>query len=182
MGRFTDWTELVGQNINRWNVIALAEKDKRGRARFLCRCECGTERIVSGHNLKRNKSKSCGCYEKELRESRVGPASANWKGGKHYHPGGYVIVTNQDYPGRKRNSRAFEHRVVMTRHLGRPLHKGESVHHKNGVRDDNRIENLELWTKCQPTGKRVQDLVKWAKELLSTYEPEALNDSLNYRR
>jgi len=81
----------------------------------------------------------------------------------------YKMVFRPEHPNSTKDGYILEHRLIMSQHLGRPLVEGENVHHKNGDRRDNRIENLELWSEVQPSGQRIEDKLRWAYEIIDLY-------------
>jgi hypothetical protein len=124
-----------------------------------------------------------------LRDRNAPTAAKCYKDGKIKLHGGYVgILLRPGDPlysmvarspaSMKLGGYAPEHRIVVARALGRPLERFENVHHKNGIRDDNRPENLELWTKPQPIGQRPEDLVSW----VVFHYPELVDAELRMRK
>lgn len=83
---------------------------------------------------------------------------------------GYICVYMPSHPNAMPSTGLiYEHRLVMSEYLGRLLNSNENVHHINGDRTDNRIENLELWNISQPSGQRVDDKISWAISFLKDY-------------
>lgn len=80
--------------------------------------------------------------------SQYGSANPNWRGGRPTFKTGYVYILDHTHPNKDNRGYVPEHVWVMTKHLGRPLIKSEIVHHINGIKNDNRIENLILMTRA----------------------------------
>lgn len=161
---------MLGQTFGRWTVLQRARNDSHRSAFWLCRCACGSERSVRATSLRCGISESCGCLRREVSLSNRGHKAPGWKGGKTKSSSGYVLVQSPLHPAAQANGYVPEHRLAMEQIIGRPLLPEETVHHKNGIRTDNRPENLELWSSRQPKGQRVTDLVAWAEEILSLYD------------
>jgi hypothetical protein len=131
-------------------------------------CErCG--RLFVGYPIKRGSkkptrhcSRECGLKASYARAEHPmgwrGERSRHWRGGKIKRRG-YVLVNAPDHPSLAGTQRRYvlEHRLVMEKVLGRYLESHEQVHHKNGMRDDNSPENLELWHLQQPPGQRAHE-------------------------
>ena len=103
---------------------------------------------------------------KNISDSLIGHTNSvldknpNWKGGRTKDGYGYIMVRIGN------NKRRREHIVVMEQHLGRSLTKNERIHHKNGIRDDNRIENLQLFESNSAHIKYEQKLNTFIKQLM----------------
>lgn len=156
---------LIGQCFGRWTVIEFVEWRKH-HPFYKVQCTCGTQKVVDGYNLQNGGTKSCGCLKTDMLKLRTGINNPLWKGGKRINKNGYVDVLLTAGSDKY----VSEHRVVMETHLGRPLFPDETVHHRNGIRHDNRIENLELKASSHGKGQTIPDLISWAKEILQRYE------------
>lgn len=165
MERGIDYT---GQRFGCLVAVKRVHHQKKGRktvAYWECVCDCGkTKHKVTAGNLRQGKVKTCGC-----RMNVKGENAYNWTGGVKYDSAGYKYLYRPEHPNKSRKGYVAEHRLVMEQKLGRYLTRKEEVHHLNAIKDDNRPENLELWSGSHPRGARVKDLIKFAHEILDQY-------------
>ncbi len=161
--------DLMGQTFERLTVIKAINDYRGNRKGWLCECSCGSGKEVktNSYELLNGRNKSCGCLNDERRRM-TGEEANGWRGGRHYADG-YVRVYAPDHANATKSGYVFEHVKVMSDHIGRPLKKEETVHHIFGVKDDNRIECLELWSSAHPPGQRITDKIVFAKEILELY-------------
>lgn len=107
---------------------------------ILCHCGCG-KLVKLADRDGRIRKFLLDHYSQTM--DRKGDKHPHWKGGRTKDKK-YIIIKKPDHPNADKQGYVREHIYIMSEHLGRPLKKGEIVHHINGQRDDNRIENLQL--------------------------------------
>lgn len=138
--------DLTGRVFGRLTVISITNKRVHRSVCWFCRCSCGNEVIIRSDCLMTGGTKSCGCLQREITSARCkGERNHHWNGGRRTDGDGYIHIYSPNHPNKSQHNYVQEHRLVMEKHLGRHLAKEEMVHHMNGLRYDNRIENLRLF-------------------------------------
>lgn len=135
---------------------------------YNCICWCGTRMELTTHQILTYKS--CGCLAADLSRMRGEMRRARWMARGENR---YIIVRQPGHPNARASGDIPEHILVMSNYKQRPLEQDEEVHHANGIKYDNRIENLELWIKSHPAGQRVNDVIRYALEMIERYPEEA---------
>lgn len=120
------------------------------------------------------------CYHMQYRRKKMGidvntPRLVGKRNSGHIcKKDGYKLVYKPLNENSNKNGIIREHRYIMQQYIGRPLRPSETVHHVNGIRTDNRIENLELWDSSHPPGQRVEDKIQWCIEFLKVHGIQTL--------
>lgn len=160
----TAWT----WGINKRSVCCVTDCERRPHAKGMCQTHYRSARkfgpcAIDGCDRSHYAKGMCSLHYRRARGGVIalGAPMPRIAGSRVVETNGYVRIVGAGY----------EHRVVMERYLGRRLRDGENVHHRNGVRTDNRIENLELWSVSQPYGQRAIDKLAWAREIVALYGP-----------
>ena len=156
--------DIIGKKFGRLTVLKknydyITPSTNRKKLRFECKCECGNISYPTKNKLVKGLTLSCGCYRKD----RLGDNNPCWRGGKYKDKNGYYCV-------RMNGVYVFEHRHIWEQHYGVKLKPHQNIHHINGIRTDNRIENLELWDTLQPRGQRIEDKILFYKKLYDEYK------------
>ena len=117
--------KIAGKKFGRLTVIKLAYVKKGRGAFWLCKCDCGKNKVVCSGSLRSGMTHSCGCLKREMLQKRnktyIGENNPFWKGGRRLTKAGYVTLRMPAHPNAQSDGRVKEHVYVMSKHLGRPL-------------------------------------------------------------
>lgn len=161
MGKTKD---LTGKKFGYLSVVS--KHRINGQLKWKTVCVCGNERYHFTYDLTSGKVKSCSCKRGEFcKINNTGENNPRWKGGlPMINSRGYKEFRHGELRG------VLEHRYVYEQHYGIKLLPHQNIHHVNGDKLDNRIENLELWDTSQPQGQRVEEKIMFYKELYEKYK------------
>lgn len=155
--------------------------DKKGYSKYIYHAcvDCNKLRWVQFVKNKSRSSRCKSCTQRIKSKGKYGEKSHRWKGGRykdgegyirtHLYPGDFffpMIGTNKKY--------VLEHRLIMAKHLSRCLLPWEVVHHKNGIKDDNRIENLELLSLNSKHNTRLNQEIKRQDRLIQSLKKQII--------
>jgi hypothetical protein len=148
-------TDLLGKRFGKLIAVRMIPSRVRGKRLWECRCDCGNTHLVQSQSLISGHSKSCGCNT-----YKRGKDHSMWKGGRRLNDAGYVLLSDhRGHPNANRHGTIREHIFVMSEFLGRPIAECETVHHRNTIRHDNRIDNLQLRTGQHGPGGTLEDIM-----------------------
>lgn len=159
--------DLTGLKFGRLKVVKLVGKNDKSGYIWECKCDCGKIKNIKRRDLtkKHKPTQSCGCLRVELIRNRMtGENHHSWKGTTSIDGKGY----KQFRHGNLRNVK--EHRHIYEQYYDIKLKPHQNIHHINGDRLDNRIENLELWNTSQPAGQRIEDKILYYHSLIQEYK------------
>lgn len=180
------WSKCTSCGIEKWAMVPVKED-------YLC-VSCNSRKWMKEANIVLNNAPhkiDCKCHRCRIGKGYFkGANNPMWNGGEQKLKSGYIyswVSDNSPYRCmcaaiNNRRNYVAKHRLIMAEHIGRPLLRSETVHHINGIRDDNRIENLELWSSSHQSGQRIDDQIKWAIELLKTHNYTIKKNKHNEKR
>ncbi len=147
--------DLTGEKFQRLSVIKRVENTgycksrPNGKPTWKCECQCGVIINVMGDSLRSGHTKSCGCLNRELSIKRTlgmnGKKSFSWKGGRYKTGMGYIYIYTPEHPYSTKAGYILEHRSIIEKYLDRILSPFEVVHHRDGDKSNNDINNLMLF-------------------------------------
>lgn len=157
--------DISGLKVGRLEVIKYIDTKKGVGSIWECKCDCGNIKNIKRKDLTKEKpTQSCGCLRSDLLSDRMsGENHYSWKGTPIINGKGYKEFRHGELRGVK------EHRYVYEQHYNIKLKPHQNIHHINGNRLDNSIENLELWDTSQPAGQRIEDKILYYYNLIEEY-------------